>query len=231
MTMYWLTQTAADVPGGGEWLTAAERQKLEELRYTKRRTDWRLGRWTAKRAVCAFLKLAGEELDPSEVEITAAEGGAPVLRVTGATPALGVSISHSAGLGLCAVGKEGCAFGCDAEVIARRSERFIEDYFTSHEYESVRCAPGEERDVLSTLIWSAKESTMKALGEGLRRDTRSIATSFVPGAGEGDWSRFEAECTVSGKRFSGWWRRFDDHILTIAFGGLDAPPPVRLGCS
>ena len=72
---------------------------------------------------------------------------------------------------------------------------------------------------------------MKALGEGLRRDTRSVATSFAPGAGEGDWRRFEAECTVSGKRFSGWWRRFDDHILTIASGGLNARPPVHLGRS
>jgi 4'-phosphopantetheinyl transferase len=226
--VYWLTQTAADVPGDSDWLAERERQKLEELRYVKRRADWRLGRWTAKRAVCTHSKRAGVELSPVDVEIVAAKGGAPVLSISGSPADIGISISHSGGLGFCAVGPRELALGCDAEAIARRSDRFVEDFFTSLEFESVRCASADDRPLLSTLIWSAKESVLKALGEGLRRDTRSIATMVSQEAGAQQWDRFEAECAASGKSFYGWWRRFDDFVLTIATDTRDAPVPVQL---
>ena len=40
--VYWLAATGDDVPGDSEWLTGRELDKLEQLRFTKRRADWRL---------------------------------------------------------------------------------------------------------------------------------------------------------------------------------------------
>ena len=56
---YWLEQTEADVPAVNEWLSAEERARLADLRFHKRWTEWRLGRWTAKRAVAWWLNLPG----------------------------------------------------------------------------------------------------------------------------------------------------------------------------
>jgi phosphopantetheinyl transferase len=78
------------------------------------------------------------------------------------------------------------------------------------------------------LIWSAKESVLKALGEGLRRDTRSIATTVSLESPPEQWSRFDADCAASGKQFYGWWRKFDDFVLTVVTDSGDTPPPARL---
>ena len=47
------------LPAGHDWLTAAERARLEEFRFEKRRRDWLLGRWAAK---VALLRAAVEDV-------------------------------------------------------------------------------------------------------------------------------------------------------------------------
>ena len=64
------------------------------------------------------------------------------------------------------------ALGCDLEVIEPRSEEFVADYFTTEEQKMVSQAPIADRSKLLALLWSAKESALKALREGLRFDTR-----------------------------------------------------------
>ena len=56
----WLTTSAPEVPPGDAWLSARERAVLAGLRLAKRRDDWRLGRWTAKTAVAAWLGVDAE---------------------------------------------------------------------------------------------------------------------------------------------------------------------------
>jgi hypothetical protein len=53
--VHWLEQTKADVPPQNDWLSPAETALLNAMRFAKRRTDWRLGRWTAKNAVAVYL--------------------------------------------------------------------------------------------------------------------------------------------------------------------------------
>jgi hypothetical protein len=55
MQVYWLEQAVNDVPDNNNWLCTGELACLNRLRFAKRRADWRLGRWTAKRAVAARL--------------------------------------------------------------------------------------------------------------------------------------------------------------------------------
>ena len=53
MHVYWLEQTEANVPEDNTWLSPREVAFADRLRFAKRRADWRLGRWTAKRAGAA----------------------------------------------------------------------------------------------------------------------------------------------------------------------------------
>ena len=62
MDVYWLEQSEADVPTADDWLSENEVARLNSLRVAKRRADWRLGRWTAKCAVAASLKLPGDRV-------------------------------------------------------------------------------------------------------------------------------------------------------------------------
>ena len=96
--------------------------------------------------------------------------------------AVTVSISHRSGAAICAVAMSGVDLGCDQEVIEPRSEAFVADYFTEDEQALVARVCEADRSRLVTLLWSAKESALKALREGLRLDTRSVDVSPVDGA-------------------------------------------------
>jgi len=67
----------------------------------------------------------------------------------------------------------------------------------------------------ATLIWSAKESALKAVREGMRRDTRSVIVSANTGGSPDAWNRLTVRCTQSGRRFPGWWRIRSDFVMTL----------------
>jgi len=50
---WWLARGEDQLPAAADWLSAAERSRVGALRYTKRRTDFLLGRWTLKLAVAS----------------------------------------------------------------------------------------------------------------------------------------------------------------------------------
>jgi 4'-phosphopantetheinyl transferase len=76
------------------------------------------------------------------------------------------------------------------------------------------------------LIWSAKESALKCLREGLRRDTRTVriqvAREYTPG-----WSRFTVACLDPVTRFYGWWREEGAFVQTIA-AAISVEKPLEL---
>ena len=53
--VYWLEQVNVDLSAEDDWLSSAERTRLKSMRISKRQNDWRLGRWTAKRALAIYL--------------------------------------------------------------------------------------------------------------------------------------------------------------------------------
>ena len=221
-----MVQKAEDLPGDDDWLAADECARLQSMSVAKRRADWRLGRWTAKRAILdAWPHIVGErELpDASSLVIRAAPDGAPEAYVLDERARLTISISHSAHHGLSAVAAGFVAMGCDIEEIAERSSRFAEDYFTEREQAILVDMAGEERALVTTLIWSAKESALKALREGLRLDTRAVevdlagslaGSSARSGPAGGEWrpliARFGARQT-----FHGLWRTHGRFVLTV----------------
>jgi 4'-phosphopantetheinyl transferase len=215
MRVYWLTQAEGDVPLKNDWLCAAEIVCLNRFRFPKRRADWRLGRWTAKQAIAACLHWPTEDRVLAEIEIRATSSGAPGVLLPGLTTPLSFSISHRAGKAMCAVSPVRMRLGCDLEIVEPRSQAFAIDYFTSEEQSLVERAARDDRSALLTLLWSAKESALKALGQGLRLDTRSITVTVTGGRADiSGWSPLEVHCADK-QIFQGWWRRTDGFVHTL----------------
>ncbi len=121
MDLYWLEQTEAELPTGNQWLGPREMLHLNTLRFAKRRTDWRLGRWTAKHALAARLHLPTDLHALANLEIRAAPSGAPEVFLYDQQADIAISLSHSAGTALCTVAPPATTFGCDLETIEPRS--------------------------------------------------------------------------------------------------------------
>ena len=163
----WLSRSLADIPTGEDWLTSTEHEVLAGLRSAKRRRDWRLGRFTAKAAVAARLDIA-----PIRVEVLAEPGGGPIVTVDGAPAAVSLSISHRANRALVVVDDADRRVGCDLEVIEPRSEAFVAEWLAPAEQALMRRTIVEHRPFLANLVWTAKEASAKARGEGLRLNVR-----------------------------------------------------------
>jgi len=226
--VYWFEQSDRDVPVGEQWLCGSERARLDGLRVPKRRADWRLGRWTAKCAVSRYLDLPRDPEALAAVEVRPAPSGAPEVFLHGRPAPVALSLSHSGGAGLCAIVPAGAEVGCDLETVEPRSPAFLADYFTDEEQALVARTLAAGRDRVLTLLWSAKESALKALGCGLRSDTRSVNANLpaVPSRDE-VWHPVTV-AHIGGRTFYGWWRESGDLIRTIV---VDPPPlrPVALG--
>lgn len=244
MDVYWLEQSETNLPAEDDWLSETEVARLNGMRFAKRRADWRLGRWTAKRALAACLNLAGSPSVLASIEIRSAPSGAPEVILAGRAGFAAISLSHRAGRGLCAVAPFGAVLGCDLEVIEPRSGAFVTDYFTSEEQALVEQTPLADRSPLETLIWSAKESALKALSAGLRLDTRSVSVNLAGELGrrckieegivEGPFSAPKPEgdphgwlplqvCHADGRIFNGWWQRVAEFVQTV----VAVPRPDR----
>ena len=66
----WLTCALTEVPKDDAWLSPTERERQTRLTVDKRRNDWRLGRFTAKRA----LERAGLNAPLQMISILPAQG-------------------------------------------------------------------------------------------------------------------------------------------------------------
>ena len=245
MDVYWLEQTEADVPAENDWLSVSEAVRLNSMRIAKRRADWRLGRWTAKRALALYMNVPGHPQALTDIEIHPAPSGAPEVVFTNKPAAVTISLSHRAGTAVCAVALSGTSLGCDLEVIEPRSDTFVADYFTNEEQALVTQASAPDRPRLLALLWSGKESALKALRAGLRLDTRCVVVSPVDALrrqgrdgdactgdldlavrssdGRKSWRPLHVRYT-NGQIFRGWWQHTDNLMRTMVADPPPAPP-------
>jgi 4'-phosphopantetheinyl transferase len=228
MTIHWLEQTEADIPAENQWLNTNEILRLNALHIPKRRADWRLGRWTAKHAVAACLNLPDEPSTFADIEIRAASSGAPEVFFQDRQAEIGISLSHSSGTALCTLAPPKISLGCDLETVEPRSDAFVADYFTDDEESLIAQCPTQELPFLLALLWSAKESALKALRVGLRFDTRCMSVSPVddwhPTGNPDAWRSLSVRYSA-GRVFHGWWR-LQNHLVRTVVSDLPLPIPV-----
>lgn len=217
--VYWIKQEKADIPQSLDWLHDSEMKVLAGLKFEKRRLDWLLGRWTAKNAVRLFSKvhdLSIPEVLISEIEICAAENGAPEVFYHSKRIPVVISISHSNGIGLCAINISPFKIGCDAEIIEARTPLFLQDYFKESEKDFIKSQETSDKDLWINLIWSIKEATLKAKRTGLRIDPLRVEVEFPIDLIDNDWKPVRTSLLESKEVFWGYWRQCKKMIYTFS---------------
>ncbi len=218
--IHYTIQDWHQVPTGLDWLTPDERVRLDGFRFEKRRRDWLLGRWASKVALLALTGLSHRDIN--RLEIASAPDGAPLPRLDSRPCQMMLSLRHSNNRASAAVRPGATPLGCDLELIESRGAGFVETYFTTAECEAVERANPEDRDTLITIIWSAKESVLKALRRGLSVDTRSVEVSVDGEVTAADWKSARILASDEGA-FGCWWRVDGGSILSVV-----AEPPVEI---
>jgi 4'-phosphopantetheinyl transferase len=236
----WLVCLADDIsleidrPPG--FLSTAERETFAGLRFPKRRREWLLGRWTAKQ-LFRHSQAAYRDLPFDAISVGNDPDGAPCLSVEkGGRLEMSLSISHRDDRAFCALSSSlPPIVGADMERIETRDPAFVQDFFTADEAERVWACPAPARDTLVTVLWSAKEATLKAMRQGLRVDTRRVEIRHVAGI-EPDPAKREATTRVTGAwpapeawhelgiycalvgtaHLTAWWRPQGNYVLTLA---------------
>jgi len=170
MDVYWLEQTDGDVPAANDWLSEREQTFLSHLRFAKRRSDWRLGRWTAKQAVARSLNMSVQREALAGIEIRSAASGAPEVFFANQPAPVTISLSHRDGAAICAVALSSAALGCDLEMIEPRSDAFVTDYFTPEEQTLWRERPQRTGPV----FWLCCGARRRARSRPCARDFGSI---------------------------------------------------------
>jgi len=201
-----LIRTAAELPASDAWLGRNERARGAAMRFPHRRADFVLGRFAAHELLASLV-------GPGAYDVRAAADGAPEPWRDGAlAPAL-ISLSHRSGTALCAGTLAPLRLGADLERVEPRSAAFVADFFTRAEAARVAATGADRRDECTALIWSAKESVLKALRQGLRLDTRSVELRAAAAGAACAWSALELD--AGGEHFTGWWRRFGRLLATV----------------
>lgn len=227
-----LDKTATD------FLSAVECRTLSRLVVPKRRSDWLCGRFTAKTLVQQYVGRSQRRAPHlAEIEILAALDGAPGVHlpaaVRGADEPLSISISHSHGACFCALADDGqVSVGADLEYIESRSWTLAQDFFTADEQARVLAASADQRDLMLTAIWSAKEAVLKAQRVGLREDTRRINCRL--GFPSESWQPFALVSSPDCQEIftASWWRVDGSFVLALvartkrAFGRVTESFPL-----
>lgn len=221
--MRWVARGEPHLPAGQGWLTDHEARRAAGMRFRKRRTEYLVRRLTAKHAVALTLGWPTDEVTLGRIAVPNRLTGAPYVEVDGESLGLDVSLTDRAGWGVCLVGRDLGAVGCDVELVEPRSRGFVSDFLTPHEQQMVRAADEEGQAMLANLVWSAKESALKVRRTGLRRDTRTVEVHLAPESPtEGRWAPLEV-LEDGGSVMPGWWLRVGPWLLTVAY---DAPGPA-----
>jgi 4'-phosphopantetheinyl transferase len=221
--IYWmLVDSQQAVLEAAGFLSPSELQKYSAFKFPKRRNEWLLGRWAAKTLVHSLP--AYQQYSMDQIEILNAPQGAPYIQLPDrAASAEYLSISHSGNFALCALATGlDLQVGIDMEKVDERTETFILDYFTLTERQLVDKYPAESRAMAVTLIWSAKESMLKALGVGLHWDTRMVEVHGLDGRlssgkDRDQWQKIQiGEQPANDRVWAAWWQRRDPFVLTLA---------------
>lgn len=225
----WLARGVPEIPTSEDWLTEDEAARAAAMPFTKRRTEYLLRRWVGKQTVAAVMGVPDDLRSLARIELGNRASGAPYVVVDDAEADVDLSLTDRAGWAVCVVAVGLGRVGCDLEIVEARSPGFVADYLTAEERAYVVAQAAADQDAAANLVWSAKESGLKVLQTGLRRDARSVEVA----AGEPDpttgWGRLEVG-TPEGRVIPGWWRRAGTFLLTIA---AEAPltAPVMLAGS
>jgi 4'-phosphopantetheinyl transferase len=220
MSAIWHRAGAAEVPADDEWLTSSECAVLARLGVAKRRSDWRLGRWTAKSLVAVVL-----DVPVSSVEVRAAGDGAPDALVDGAEIDWSLSLSHRDGIAVAAIASPPTRVGIDLETLESRSDAFVREWLSGDEQATLPIDRAA-RDLHVLRCWTGKEASAKVLREGLRLDVRKAVVTA--GSAAAAWAPLAVRWRAEGIIHHGWWLQQDGTVVAVVTDPPTGPPTAAV---
>lgn len=152
----------------GNLLSSDERERAERYKIAEVAERFVLARGLLRRHLGAFLNA-----DPSSLRFQYGEQGKPFLP----DAPLSFNLSHSGDWAVLAVAK-GRELGVDIEKIrVLENDRLPERYFSAPEAIVYRVTPDDHREEAFFHFWTAKESFLKARGDGLSRGLKDYSFS------------------------------------------------------
>jgi phosphopantetheinyl transferase len=154
-----------------EFLNESEREIYWGFKTRKRQLEWLAGRVAIKRLFC-LINTPG--ITPANLMVERETSGLPYLVAKGERANGRISISHNAGwVAVCQTDSD-LRIGIDLEEIKSRDPAFLLDYFSRSEREQIMNGGLHTLDFRTNLIWSAKESVLKAISTGLGTDPLKV---------------------------------------------------------
>jgi 4'-phosphopantetheinyl transferase len=164
------------------WLSASlssdEREKAERFRFDLHRDRFVAARGWLRTVLGSCLGVA-----PERVGFRYGRNGKPALEPELYRSGLRFNVSHSQGLGLCAIAKDRDV-GIDLELVKPLAdlERVAYHFFSPREVAALRDLRGDQKLLGFYACWTRKEAFIKATGEGLSRPLHEFAVTVRAGA-------------------------------------------------
>lgn len=149
-------------PGAEHWIAAAEHARADRFRFAHLQRRYR-----ATRAALRVLLARELDLSPADVRFVRSARGKPELDPAHDSP-LHFNLTHSEHVAWVALGRQ--ELGIDLEVLGREVrtlDSLIHRVTTPTEAARLLAMPEDLRELAFLLMWTRKESTLKAWGEGI----------------------------------------------------------------
>ncbi|ALC91529.1 hypothetical protein AM500_18370 [Bacillus sp. FJAT-18017] len=153
-----------------KWLTTEESVSWQSMKHRRKRMEWLSSRVAAKAAAVNWLEKYYElPLRPELITIFNTKYGIPYVKWPLQISTPNLSMSHTDNIGVATVSCNYIVHGCDIEKIKDRHSAFSNYFLTSDESvlwfnNNIKIHYGfVERKTIETMLWSAKESIIKAI--------------------------------------------------------------------
>ncbi len=172
--LWWARSDDGEPQTSGGWLSDAEARRAERFRSERDRRHFRFRRCFLRALLASYLGR-----DPSALALEEGRHGKPRLRAPGGGD-LEFNLSRSGEWILIAVAR-GRVVGVDVERLAHEAElsSMAAQVFARHEVEAFEKLPPGERMEAFFRTWTRKEAVLKALGEGLHREPRTLTVGLA----------------------------------------------------
>jgi len=215
--IFWMIQEKSNLPDKLDWLAPMELNQVAGFRFQKRRDDWLLGRWTAKKLILTCYS-GQDSIDPKDIVIQNEASGAPYALLQGTRMLGTISISHRGEYAAATFTENPkWSLGIDLELIEEKTQGFLDDYFTTSEVQQIKALSSNEQALASSLLWSGREAMVKAHQIGLRLDTRVFELKIPSATIHESWQHLKILVLPAEMgKVSLFWRMGDCYLITLA---------------
>ncbi|MFZ4538299.1 4'-phosphopantetheinyl transferase family protein [Propionivibrio sp.] len=208
--LWWVRpETFQATPAALALLNAKERAQQQRFIPPAKRHEYLVTRVLVRTVLGEALGVA-----PQALQFVCNEWGRPALASVLMSAPIHFNVSHTDGLVVCLVSTEN-EVGVDTELFARapRLLALAPEVFAPQELVELAALPIEDQAQRAVILWTLKESYIKARGMGLALPLDGFAFRFEPGQVCLD---VKPALQDDGARWQFQWQRFGSHCISTA---------------